>query len=35
MLEREAYENSSFGRFMSLTEDERWRIVFDRIGDLD
>ena len=32
--ERE-YEESPFGRFMSLPEDERWRAIFDRLEAMD
>lgn len=29
--EREAYEDSPFGRFMSLPDDERWRVLFEHM----
>lgn len=29
--EREAYEATPLGQFMSLTEDERWERVFERL----
>ncbi|CAN7602271.1 hypothetical protein [Bosea sp. LjRoot237] len=33
--EREAYEASAFGQFMSQPEDERWRMLFDRLEALE
>lgn len=33
--EREAYDASPFGQFMSLSEDERWRDVFKRLAALE
>lgn len=33
--EREDFESSPFGQFMSLPEDERWRAVFDRLSALE
>lgn len=29
--EMAAYESSPFGQFMSMSEDDRWRMVFDLI----
>lgn len=29
--EREAYETSAFGQFMSLPEDDRWRLLFEHL----
>lgn len=30
--ERQAYEASAFGQFMSLPEDERWQAVFEHLS---
>ncbi len=31
--ERQAYEESPFGRFMAMPEEERWRMLFDHMMD--
>ncbi len=35
LAERLAYENSPFGQFMGMSEDERWRMVFDRLEAME
>lgn len=31
----QAYEASAFGRFMSLPEEERWRMIFERLHAME
>ena len=33
--EQAAYENSPFGQFMDISEEDRWRSIFDRLGALE
>lgn len=30
-----AYQNSPFGQFMSMSEDDRWRMIFDRLEAME
>jgi ribosomal protein L37E len=34
-MERQAYEESPFGQFMSLSEEERWRVLFEHMRPTD
>ncbi|MCD1264041.1 hypothetical protein B5M44_04280 [Shinella sumterensis] len=29
------YESSPFGQFMGMSEEDRWRLVFDRLESLE
>lgn len=35
LAERNAYEEGPFGQFMAMSEDERWRHVFERLQELE
>jgi hypothetical protein len=34
-MERQAYEESPFGQFMTLSEEERWRVLFEHMRPTD